>query len=236
MSPSIHQILTKYWGYTSFRPLQEEIIQSVLKGEDTLALLPTGGGKSLCYQVPALAMDGMCLVISPLISLMKDQVDSLKNKGIAAAAVHSGMHPDEQERVLSNARFGAIKLLYISPERLTTERIRELLRKTKINLLAVDEAHCVSQWGYDFRPPYLKIAEIRPFIPGTPLLALTATATPKVVKDIQEKLQFRREHLLRKSFERKNLTYVVFKEEDKPGRLLKILNNVRGSEIGRAHV
>jgi len=231
LSPSIHQILTKYWGYTSFRPLQEEIIQSVLKGEDTLALLPTGGGKSLCYQVPALAMDGMCLVISPLISLMKDQVDSLKNKGIAAAAVHSGMHPDEQERVLSNARFGAIKLLYISPERLATERIRELLRKTKINLLAVDEAHCVSQWGYDFRPPYLKIAEIRPFIPGTPLLALTATATPKVVKDIQEKLQFRREHLLRKSFERKNLTYVVFKEEDKPGRLLKILNNVRGSGI-----
>ncbi|MCX6285274.1 MAG: RecQ family ATP-dependent DNA helicase [Bacteroidetes bacterium] len=231
MPPTIQQILTKYWGYSSFRPLQEEIIQSVLKGEDTLALLPTGGGKSLCYQVPALAMDGMCLVISPLISLMKDQVDSLKSKGIAAAAVHSGMHPDEQERVLSNARFGAIKLLYISPERLATERIRELLRKTRINLLAVDEAHCVSQWGYDFRPPYLKIAEIRPFIQGTPLLALTATATPKVVKDIQEKLQFRREHLLRKSFERKNLTYVVFREEDKPGRLLKILNNFKGSGI-----
>jgi len=186
MSQSIQQILTKYWGFSAFRPLQEDIIRSVMSGNDTLALLPTGGGKSLCYQVPALAMDGMCLVISPLIALMKDQVDGLKSKGIAAAAVHSGMHPDEQERVLSNARFGAIKLLYISPERLATERIRELLRKTRINLLAIDEAHCVSQWGYDFRPPYLKIADIRPFMQGTPLLALTATATPKVVKDIQE--------------------------------------------------
>jgi len=231
MPATIHQILTKHWGYSSFRPLQEEIIQSVLEGKDTLALLPTGGGKSICYQVPALAKEGMCLVISPLISLMKDQVDNLKSKGIAAAAIHSGMHPDEQERAYSNARFGALKLLYISPERLATERIRDLLRKTIINLLAVDEAHCVSQWGYDFRPPYLKIAEIRPFIPGIPLLALTATATPKVVRDIQEKLQFRQENLIRKSFERKNLTYVVFKEEDKPGRLLKILNNFQGSGI-----
>ena len=217
MNPTLHQILTKHWGFSEFRPLQEDIIRSVIEGKDTLALLPTGGGKSLCYQVPALAMDGMCLVISPLIALMKDQVDSLKSKGIAAAAVHSGMHPDEQERVLSNARFGAIKLLYISPERLGTERIRELLRKVRINLLAVDEAHCVSQWGYDFRPPYLKIAEIRPFIQGTPILALTATATPKVVKDIQEKLQFRQQNLIRKSFERKNLTYIVQKEEDNPG-------------------
>ena len=231
MSQSIQQILTKHWGFSSFRPLQEDIIRSVMEGNDTLALLPTGGGKSLCYQVPALAMDGMCLVISPLIALMKDQVDGLKSKGIAAAAVHSGMHPDEQERVLSNARFGAIKLLYISPERLATERIRELLRKTKINLLAIDEAHCVSQWGYDFRPPYLKIADIRPFMQGTPLLALTATATPKVVRDIQEKLQFRRENVIRVSFDRKNLTYLVIKEEDKPGRLLKILNKVKGSGI-----
>ncbi|MEI8005883.1 MAG: ATP-dependent DNA helicase RecQ, partial [Bacteroidota bacterium] len=231
MSQSIQQILTKHWGFSTFRPLQEDIISSVMKGNDTLALLPTGGGKSLCYQVPALAMEGMCLVISPLIALMKDQVDGLKNKGIAAAAVHSGMHPDEQERVLSNARFGAIKLLYISPERLATERIRELLRKTRISLLAIDEAHCVSQWGYDFRPPYLKIADIRPFIPGVPLLALTATATPKVVKDIQEKLRFRRENVIRVSFERKNLTYLVLKEEDKPGRLLKILNKVKGSGI-----
>jgi len=231
MSSTLHQILTKHWGFSEFRPLQEDIINSVMAGNDTLALLPTGGGKSLCYQVPALAMDGMCLVISPLIALMKDQVDSLKNKGIAAAAVHSGMHPDEQERVLSNARFGALKLLYISPERLATERIRELLRKVRISLLAVDEAHCVSQWGYDFRPPYLKIAEIRPFIQGTPILALTATATPKVVKDIQEKLQFRHQHLIHKSFERKNLTYIVQKEEDKPGRLLKILNKVKGCGI-----
>jgi ATP-dependent DNA helicase RecQ len=231
MSQTIQQILTKHWGFSSFRPLQEEIINSVMEGRDTLALLPTGGGKSICYQLPALAMDGMCLVISPLIALMKDQVDGLKNKGVAAAAVHSGMHPDEQERVLSNARFGAIKLLYISPERLATERIRELLRKTRINLLAVDEAHCVSQWGYDFRPPYLKIADIRPFIQGTPLLALTATATPKVVKDIQEKLLFKQEHLIRTSFDRKNLNYLVIKEEDKPSRLLKILNKVKGSGI-----
>lgn len=231
MKSTLLQILTKHWGFSEFRPLQEDIIISVMQGKDTLALLPTGGGKSLCYQVPALAMEGMCLVISPLIALMKDQVDSLKSKGIAAAAVHSGMHPNEQERVLSNARFGAFKLLYISPERLATERIRELLRKVRISLLAVDEAHCVSQWGYDFRPPYLKIAEIRPFIPGTPVLALTATATPKVVKDIQEKLQFHQQNLIRQSFERKNLTYVVLKEEDKPARLLKILNKVKGCGV-----
>jgi len=228
---STRQLLLKHWGFSEFRPLQEDIINSVMQGKDTLALLPTGGGKSLCYQVPALAMEGMCLVISPLIALMKDQVDALKSKGIAAAAVHSGMHPEEQERVLSNARFGALKLLYISPERLATERIRELLRKTRISLMAVDEAHCVSQWGYDFRPPYLKIAEIRPFMQGTPILALTATATPKVVKDIMEKLQFRQPHVIRKSFERKNLTYIVQKEEDKPARLLKILAKVKGSGI-----
>jgi ATP-dependent DNA helicase RecQ len=228
---TIQQILLKYWGYASFRPLQEEIIQSVLAGRDTLALLPTGGGKSICFQVPALAKEGMCLVVSPLIALMKDQVDALKNKGIAAAAIYSGMHPDEQERILSNARFGGLKLLYISPERLATERIRELVKKTRINLLAVDEAHCVSQWGYDFRPPYLKIADIRPFIPGTPILALTATATPRVTADIQVKLQFSTPRLIRKSFERKNLTYIVIKEEDKPGRLLKILDKIRGSGI-----
>jgi len=211
--------------------LQEEIIQSVLSGRDTLALLPTGGGKSICYQVPALVKEGICLVVSPLISLMKDQVDNLKSKGIPAAAVYSGMHPNEQERILSNARFGALKLLYISPERLSTERIRELVKKTQISLLAVDEAHCISQWGYDFRPPYLKISDIRPFIPGTPVLALTATATPHVTSDIQVKLGFRPHHLIRQSFERKNLTYVVVKEGDKPGRLLKILGRLRGSGI-----
>ncbi len=182
---TLHQILLKYWGYSSFRPMQEEIIQSVLDGKDTLALLPTGGGKSLCFQVPAIYLDGMCLVISPLIALMKDQVDNLTRKGIRAAAIYSGMHPDEISIVLDNCRHGSIKLLYISPERLANEKMRESLRRMKINLLAIDEAHCISQWGYDFRPPYLEIANIRALIPGTPFLALTATATRKVVRDIQ---------------------------------------------------
>jgi ATP-dependent DNA helicase RecQ len=202
-----------------------------MNGEDTLALLPTGGGKSICYQVPAMAMEGLCLVISPLIALMKDQVDALKEKGIPAAAVHSGMHRSEQESVLSNARHGALKLLYLSPERLANERIRELIRKTKICLLAVDEAHCVSQWGYDFRPPYLKIADIRSLIPGVPVLALTATATTRVVQDIMYRLQFRKDHVLRMSFERKNLAYIVIREEDKHGRLLRIFNKVKGPGV-----
>lgn len=228
---SIQQILLQHWGFSKFRPLQEEIIKSVMAGNDTLALLPTGGGKSICYQVPALAKDGMCIVISPLIALMKDQVDNLLKKGIQAAAIHSGMHPGEQERVLGNARAGAVKLLYISPERLATERIRELIRKVRLNLLAIDEAHCISQWGYDFRPPYLKIADIRTFIPSVPVLALTATATPKVVKDIQEKLRFRSENVMRTSFERRNLAYIVIREEDKNKRLLRILNKVKGPGI-----
>ena len=231
MSLTIHQILLKYWGYSSFRPLQEEIIQSVLGGRDTLALLPTGGGKSLCFQVPALARDGLCLVISPLIALMKDQVDNLKKRGIRAAALHSGMHPDEIRIILDNCRYGNIKLLYVSPERLTTGTLLEAMRRLDISLIAVDEAHCVSQWGYDFRPPYLQIAGIRPLVPGTPLLALTATATPGVVKDIQKRLEFRQENIFRKSFERKNLTYLVLKEEDKLKRLVKILTKVRGSGI-----
>ncbi|MFH1296674.1 MAG: ATP-dependent DNA helicase RecQ [Bacteroidota bacterium] len=225
------QILLKYWGYDSFRPLQEEIIQSVLEGRDTLVLLTTGGGKSICYQVPALARAGLCLVISPLIALMKDQVDNLKKRGIPAAAIYSGMHRDEIDLVLSNAKFGGTKLLYISPERLESTQMRDAIDRMKINLLAVDEAHCVSQWGYDFRPPYLKIAEIRPYIPGIPILALTATATPKVVKDIQKKLQFRKEHLFQQSFERKNLIYVVIKEEDKQQRLLRIIRKVKGPGI-----
>ncbi|MBE0648551.1 MAG: RecQ family ATP-dependent DNA helicase [Bacteroidales bacterium] len=227
----IRQILLKYWGYSSFRPLQEEIIQSVLDGKDTLALLPTGGGKSICFQVPALAREGLCLVISPLIALMKDQVDNLKKRGIPAAAIYSGMHRDEIDLVLSNAKFGDTKLIYISPERLESTQMRDAIDRMKINLLAVDEAHCVSQWGYDFRPPYLKIAEIRPFIPGVPILALTATATPKVVKDIQQKLEFKKENLFQQSFERKNLTYVVIKEEDKRQRLLKIIRKVKGPGI-----
>lgn len=228
---TLQQILIQYWGYSSFRPLQEEIMRSVLEGRDTLALLPTGGGKSLCFQVPALALDGVCLVITPLIALMKDQVDNLKKRGIPAAAIHSGMHRDEIDIILGNCRFGKTKLLYISPERLTTEKMRESLRRMKVNLLVVDEAHCISQWGYDFRPPYLQIANIRQFLPGIPVLALTATATPRVVKDIQKKLEFKKENLFQKSFERKNLTYLVIKEEDKLNRLLKIVNKVSGSGI-----
>jgi ATP-dependent DNA helicase RecQ len=228
---SLQQILLKHWGFSSFRPLQEEIIQSVLDGKDTLALLPTGGGKSLCFQVPALARDGICVVISPLIALMKDQVDNLKKRGIPAAALYSGMHPDEIDIILGNCRYGKTKLLYISPERLATEKMRQSLKLMNVNLLAVDEAHCVSQWGYDFRPPYLQIANIRSMIPGTPVMALTATATPKVVKDIQQKLEFKKENVFQKSFERKNLTYLVFKEEDKLKRLVKIVSKVKGPGI-----
>ena len=225
------QILLKHWGYSSFRPLQEEIIQSILAGKDTLALLPTGGGKSICFQVPALTKDGLCLVISPLIALMKDQVDNLKKRKIQAAAIYSGMHKDEIDLVISNAKFGKTKLLYISPERLETASMKDAISRMKINLLAVDEAHCISQWGYDFRPPYLQIARIRPFIPGVPVLALTATATPKVVRDIQQKLEFQKENLFQQSFERQNLIYVVIKEEDKLSRLLKIVEKVKGSGI-----
>jgi ATP-dependent DNA helicase RecQ len=227
----IRNILIKYWGYSSFRPLQEDIIRSVLEGNDTLALLPTGGGKSICYQVPALAMDGLCLVISPLIALMKDQVENLKQRGINAAAVHSGMHAREIDLVINNSVYGNLKFLYVSPERLATDSFRINLQKMNVCLLAVDEAHCISQWGYDFRPPYLNIAEIRPHVKDVPVLALTATATPGVIDDIQEKLQFRRKHVLSKSFERKNLSYVVFHEEDKGGRLLKVVANVKGSGI-----
>ena len=186
---TIQQILLRYWGYSAFRPLQEEIIGSVLEGRDTLALLPTGGGKSLTFQVPALARDGLCLVISPLIALMKDQVDRLKSLGIPAAALFSGMNAEERDRVISNVRFGGTKLLYLSPERLATDTMRELIGNLNVNLLAVDEAHCISQWGYDFRPPYLKIAEVRSLLPGVPVLALTATATPAVIRDIQQKIE-----------------------------------------------
>jgi ATP-dependent DNA helicase RecQ len=226
-----HQILLKYWGFSSFRPLQEEIIQSVLNGKDTLALLPTGGGKSLCFQVPALVMDGICLVVSPLIALMKDQVDNLKKRGIPAASIYSGMHSDEIRIILDNCCFGTTKLLYVSPERLNTDKFREAVKRMNVNLLAVDEAHCISQWGYDFRPPYLQIAAIRQLLPGVPVMALTATATPNVVKDIQRRLEFKEENVFQKSFERKNLTYLVIKEEDKLKRLVKILTKVKGPGI-----
>jgi len=227
----LQQILFKHWGYHTFRPTQEEIIRSVLNNRDTLALLPTGGGKSICFQVPVLAKDGIGLVVTPLIALMKDQVENLKARNIKAAAVYSGMHPHEIELAINNATHGLLKFLYLSPERLETDLIKTNLAKMRISLIAVDEAHCISQWGYDFRPSYLSIAKIRKHIPGVPVLALTATATPTVVKDIQEKLEFPEFNLFQQSFERKNLTYVVLNEEDKMNRLLKITRNVKGTGI-----
>lgn len=228
---NLQSILLKYWGFSSFRPLQEEAIQSVLDGHDTLALMPTGGGKSLCYQVPTMAREGLCIVVTPLIALMKDQVQNLKNRGIKAVAVHHGMSRMEMDIAIDNCIYGDTKFLYLSPERLTTELLRVRIPKMKVSLLAVDEAHCISQWGYDFRPPYLRIAEVRELMPNTPILALTATATPEVVRDIQEKLEFRNPKIFRKSFERKNLAYLVLEEEDKLNRLLRICNKVKGPGI-----
>ncbi|MDX2000880.1 MAG: RecQ family ATP-dependent DNA helicase [Chitinophagales bacterium] len=228
---NLQQILQQYWGYSSFRPLQEDIICSVLNGEDTLALLPTGGGKSICYQVPGLAKEGVCVVISPLIALMKDQVGQLRKRGIKAAAVFSGMGKTEIDIVLDNCIYGNYKFLYLSPERLGTEIVQARLEKMNVNLLAVDEAHCISQWGYDFRPSYLKIAEIRPLLHGAPLLALTATATATVKKDIQERLLFPQEHLFQASFERKNISYVVRTAEDKLNKTLTIFKKTKGTGI-----
>ena len=232
MSALSRSVLNKYWGYPSFRPLQEEIVDSVMDGKDTLALLPTGGGKSICFQVPAMAMDGLCLVITPLIALMKDQVAHLVEKGIPAAAIYSGMHPDELELAYNQSVYGRLKFLYVSPERLQTAPFIEALKRMKVCLLAVDESHCISQWGYDFRPPYLKIAEIRPYISKTPILALTATATAKVVDDIQFRLDFKQKNVFQSSFERKNLTYNVLHEADKYGVLYRKLNAMtEGSAI-----
>jgi len=228
----LSQILKKYWGFDQFRPLQEEIAHSVLDGNDTLALLPTGGGKSICFQVPALVNKGICLVISPLIALMKDQVENLKRRGIKAEAIYSGMSNQEIDRILGNAIHDAqFKFLYISPERLKTDSFKVNLQQMKITLIAVDEAHCISQWGYDFRPPYLEIAEIRKFFPKVPILALTATATPEVVNDIQERLQFRKKNVFQKSFKRENLTYFIMYEENKMGRLLKMIEKNPGIGI-----
>ena len=232
MSAATRAILQQYWGYPSFRPLQEDIVDSVMAGKDTLALLPTGGGKSICFQVPAMAMEGLCLVITPLIALMKDQVAHLVAKGIHAAAIYSGMHPDELELAYNQAVFGRLKFLYVSPERLQTNAFIEALRKMKVCLLAVDESHCISQWGYDFRPPYLKIADIRPYMPKTPVLALTATATAKVVDDIQARLGFKEKNVFQSSFERKNVTYNVVREADKYGVLRRKLEAMKeGSAI-----
>jgi ATP-dependent DNA helicase RecQ len=227
----IRDILLKHWGYSTFRPLQEAIINSVMKGIDTLALLPTGGGKSICFQIPALAMEGVCLVITPLIALMKDQVESLQRKGIKATAIYSGMNSHEIEIAFSNCINGGTKFLYLSPERLESDKFLGNLPQMKICLIAVDEAHCISQWGYDFRPPYLNIASIRQHLPDVPVLALTATAIPKVVEDIQKRLLFANRNVFSTSFERKNLAYLVYHEEDKLNRLLRIASRVAGSGI-----
>lgn len=224
-------ILKQYWGFDSFRGIQEDIINSIGNGQDTLGLMPTGGGKSITFQVPTLAMPGLCLVITPLIALMKDQVRNLRDRGIKAAAVYSGMTREEIVITLENCIFGNYKFLYISPERLETEIFQAKLHYMKVSLIAIDESHCISQWGYDFRPAYLKIAEIRKLLPDTPVLALTATATPEVVKDIQSKLAFRKENVFRMSFERKNLAYVVRRTENKGEELLHILESVGGAAI-----
>ena len=226
-----HQILKQYWGYDSFRGIQEDIIRSIGRNEDTLGLMPTGGGKSVTFQVPALAREGLCLVVTPLIALMKDQVQNLKQRGIPALAIHAGMGRDDIIATLENCIFGPYKFLYVSPERLDTDIFRAKLPRMRVSMIAVDESHCISQWGYDFRPAYLKIAEIRSLLPGVPVLALTATATPQVVDDIQARLHFERPNVFRMSFERKNLAYIVRRTEDKWHELLHILRKVGGSAI-----
>jgi ATP-dependent DNA helicase RecQ len=227
----VQDILKKYWSYDEFRPLQKEIIESVLSGKDTLAILPTGGGKSICFQVPALVQEGICIVISPLIALMKDQVENLKKRDIPALLIHSGMKRVDVVQTLKNATHDYFKFLYISPERLETSLFKEYLPGLNVNLIAVDEAHCISQWGYDFRPSYLKIAELRKGLPNIPVLALTASATPDVQKDITQKLQFRSSNTFRQSFERKNLSYSVFKVDSKLAKLVDIVSKVHGTAI-----
>ncbi|GGE32439.1 MULTISPECIES: RecQ family ATP-dependent DNA helicase [Sphingobacterium] len=224
-------VLKEYWGYDKFRPLQEEIIHEILIGNDTLALMPTGGGKSICFQVPALLNDGICIVISPLIALMKDQVENLRKRNIPAIAIFSGMSHREVDIALDNCIFGNIKFLYLAPERLYNDMVQERIRHMKVNLFAIDEAHCISQWGYDFRPSYLELIKLRELQPKVPILALTATATPKVVADIQEKLGFKSENVLSKSFRRENLAYMVFNEENKMGRMLKVISKIGGTGI-----
>lgn len=225
------QILQQYWHYDDFRGIQREIIESISSGKDTLGLMPTGGGKSITFQVPALAKEGTCIVITPLIALMKDQVQHLRAKGIKAAAIYSGMKRAEILKTLDNCIFGGVKLLYVSPERLASELFLTKLRHMKVSFITVDEAHCISQWGYDFRPAYLNIASIRKIKPEAPVLALTATATLAVIDDIQEKLAFKAKNVFRMSFERKNLAYVVRKAEDKPAELIHIIRHVPGSAI-----
>lgn len=231
MTNKFLEILKRYWGYDDFRGIQREIIESISDGKDTLGLMPTGGGKSVTFQVPALAQEGTCLVITPLIALMKDQVQHLRHKGIRAAAIYSGMSREEIVKTLENCIFGGVKLLYVSPERLASPIFLVKLKHIKVSFITVDEAHCISQWGYDFRPSYLKIADIRKEKPDAPVLALTATATPQVIDDIQERLSFRKKNVFRMSFERKNLVYVVRKTDNKPAELLHIISRMKGSAI-----
>jgi ATP-dependent DNA helicase RecQ len=228
---TIQQILQHYWKHEQFRPLQQPIIEAVMQGRDTLALLPTGGGKSVCYQVPALAMDGICLVVSPLIALMKDQVDNLKVKGIEAIAIVSGMGKREVDIALDNCIYGPVKFLYLSPERLLSDLVQERIKYMKVSLIAVDEAHCISQWGYDFRPSYLHVAKLRQLHPKVPILALTATATAEVKEDIQDKLLFKERNVFQQSFERKNISYRIQHEENKLRRMLEVARSVSGSGI-----
>ena len=235
MTDEYRKILKNYWGYDNFRGIQEDIIRSIGSGRDTLGLMPTGGGKSITFQVPAMAKDGLCIVITPLIALMKDQVRNLRERGIKAIAIYSGMTREEIIIALENCIFGNYKFLYISPERLDTEIFRIKLRSMKVSMITVDESHCISQWGYDFRPAYLKISEIRNLLLDVPVLALTATATPEVVKDIQQRLAFKEENVFRMSFERKNLAYIVRRTESKQEELLHILKHVDGSAIVYAH-
>lgn len=224
-------ILHKYWGYPDFRGIQREIIESIGAGKDTLGLMPTGGGKSLTFQVPALAQEGVCIVITPLIALMKDQVEHLRHKGIAAVAIYSGMSRDAIVTTLENCIFGGVKLLYISPERISSDLFQIKLKHMKVSFITVDEAHCISQWGYDFRPSYLQIAVIRKLVPNVPILALTATATPNVIDDIQERLGFTEKNVFRMSFERKNLVYVVRQAEDKEAEMVHILQSIPKTAI-----
>ena len=231
MADRFQDILRQYWGYPDFRGIQRDIIESIASGKDTLGLMPTGGGKSITFQVPALAQEGVCIVITPLIALMKDQVQHLKQRGILADAIYSGKTRSEIVQILENCIFGGIKILYVSPERLGTDIFQTKLRHINVSFITVDEAHCISQWGYDFRPSYLKIADIREQKPGIPILALTATATPEVVDDIQEQLHFGEKNVFKMSFERKNLAYIVRTVSDKQHEMIHILQCVKGSAI-----